>query len=68
MLYLYTLGYRHWLKVRLKEHEDICIKAFPDKSAIAKHAWTEDHPIHSNDTRTLQYATMKLVVKDAICI
>ena len=33
------------LETRLKEHKDACIKGFTDKSAIAEHAWTEDHPI-----------------------
>ena len=27
-----------------------------DKSAVAKHEWTEDHPIHWDDTWTLQHA------------
>ena len=50
--------------------EDACIKGFTDKSAIAEHAWTEDHPILWDDTRILQHAsqTMELVVKEAICI
>ena len=54
----------------LKEHKDTCIKGFTDKSAIAKHAWMEDHPIGWDDTRILQHAsrTMELVVKEAICI
>ena len=34
------------LETRLKEHKDTCIKGFMDKSAIAEHAWMEDHPIH----------------------
>ena len=44
---------------RLKEHKDACIKGFTDKSAIAEHALTEDHPIregsnlHMNGTREL---------------
>ena len=52
----------------MKEHKDTCIKGFMDKSAIAKHAWTKDHPIHWEDTRTLQHATrtMELVMKEAI--
>ena len=31
-----------------------------DKSAIAEHAWTEDHPIRLDDTRILQLATLSL--------
>ena len=36
------------LETRLKalEHKDACIKGFTNKSAIAEHAWTGDHPIH----------------------
>ena len=34
------------LGTRLKEHKDACIKCLMDKSAIAKHAWTNDHPIN----------------------
>ena len=45
------------LGTRLKEHKDACIKGFMDKCAIAKHAWTEDRPIHWDDTRILQHAT-----------
>ena len=59
------------LGTRLKEHKDVCIKGFTDKSAIAEHAWTpEDHPIRWDDTRILQHAsrTMELVVKEATCI
>ena len=33
---------RRRLETRLKVHKDACIK---DKSSIAEHAWTEDHPI-----------------------
>ena len=39
-------------------------------SAIAEHAWIEDHQINYDDTRILQHAsqTMELVVTEAICI
>ena len=54
------------LETRLKEYKG----CFMNKSAIAEHAWTEDHPIRWGDTRMLQHAsrTMELVVKEAICI
>ena len=60
---------RRRLETRLKEHKDACIKGFTDKSAIAEHAWMEDHPIRWDDTRILQHAsrTMELVIKEAIC-
>ena len=45
------------LETLLKEHKDACIKGFSDKSAIAEHAWMEDHPIHWDDTRILQHAS-----------
>ena len=44
------------LETRLKEHKDACIKGFTDKSAIAEHAWTEDHLIRWDDMRILQHA------------
>ena len=58
------------LEICLKECKEVCIKGFTDKSTIAKHDWTEDHPISWGDTRILQYAsqTMKLVIKEEICI
>ena len=45
------------LETHLKEHKDACIKGFTDKSAIAEHMWTEDHPIHCDDTKVLHYAS-----------
>ena len=44
------------LEIRLKEHKEACQT---DKSAIAEHAWTEDHPINWNDTKdyTAELAT-----------
>ena len=41
------------LKVRQKEHKDCCLKCQPDKSALAKHAWENDHPIKWNDSELL---------------
>ena len=43
------------LETRLKEHKDACIKGFTNTSAIAKHAWTEGHPIR---WVTLGYCSM----------
>ena len=58
------------LETRLKEHKDACIKCLADKSAIAEHAWTNDHPINWTETRVLQRAsrTMELVLKEALSI
>ena len=41
-----------------------------DKSAIAKHAWTNGHPICWDATKVLQRAsrTMELVMKESLSI
>ena len=45
-------------EIHLKEHKDVSIKGFTDKSAArAEHAWTEDDPIRWDDTRILQHAS-----------
>ena len=58
------------LETRLKEHKDACVRGETAKSAIAEHAWSEDHPIDWSNTRILQHAshTMELVMKEALCI
>lgn len=58
------------LETRLKEHKDACAKCLTDKSAIAEHAWTNDHPINWAETKVLQRAsrTMELVMKEALSI
>ena len=49
----------------MKEHKDGCAKCLMDKSAIAEHAWTNDHPINWAGTKILQHVsrTMQLVLK-----
>ena len=45
------------------------MKGSTDKSAIAAHAWTEDHPIRWGDARILQRASRSMefiVVKEVI--
>ena len=42
------------LGTRIKEHKDTCVKSLTDKSAIAEHAWTNDHPINWAETKILQ--------------
>ena len=37
---------------RLKHTQDICTRQ-PDKSALAKHAWENDHPIKWDDSELL---------------
>ena len=34
------------LGTRLKEHKNACVKYHMDKSAIAEHAWMNNHPIN----------------------
>ena len=70
IVYLYIGGTTRCLGTRLKGHKNTCTKGFTDKSTIAEHAWTDDHPIRWDDTRILQHLsrTMELVVKEAIRI
>ena len=58
------------LETRLKEHREACVRGQTSKSAIAEHAWTEDHPINWSGTKVIQRAshTMELVMKEALCI
>ena len=60
------------LGTRLKEHKDACVRCQIDKSAIAEHAWAEDHSINCSGTnlKILQHAshTIELVMKEALCI
>ena len=48
------------LKARLKEHKDACIKCLTDKSAIAEHAWANDHPINWVETRIVKRANQTM--------
>ena len=47
-----------------------CTRYLTDKSAIAEHAWANDHPINWAETKILQRAnrTMELVMKEALSI
>ena len=58
------------LETRLKEHKETCTRYLTDKSAIAEHAWANDHPINWAETKILQRAnrTMELVMKEALSI
>ena len=53
------------LGTRLKEHKDAFVRCQTDKSAIAEHAWSENHPINWSGTKSLQRAShsMELVTK-----
>ena len=58
------------LGTRIKEHKDACVKYHTEKSAIAEHAWTNDHPINWAETNILQRANraMELVLKESLSI
>ena len=58
------------LGTRIKEHKDACVKNLTDKSAIAEHAQTNDHPINWAETKILQRANraMELVLKESLPI
>ena len=58
------------LGTRLKEHKDTYVRNQTEKSAIAEHAWSNDHPINWSGTKILKRAshTMELVMKEAHCI
>ena len=55
------------LEINMKEQNDRYMhQRLHDKSAIAKHTWTEDHPIHwEDDTRILQ--STRQTMKETIC-
>ena len=42
------------LGTRIKVQKDTCVKSLTDKSAIAEHAWTNDHSINWAETKILQ--------------
>ena len=58
------------LGTRIKEHKDACVKDLTDKSTIAEHARTNDHPINWAETKILQRANraMELVLKESLSI
>ena len=58
------------LGTRIKEHKDACVKNLTDKSAIAEHARTNDHPINWTERKILQRANraMELVLKESLSI
>ena len=49
-VYMYIKKTIRRLETRLKEHKDACWKGFTSKSAMAEHAWTEQHPIKWRET------------------
>ena len=55
------------LETRLKEHKDACCKSQNKTSAIAEHAWQQDHPIDLEDTTILDNTSRhkELLLKEA---
>ena len=43
----------------MKEHKDACNQGQLEKSAIAEHAWRQDHPIERHDTQVLHQASRR---------
>ena len=58
------------LETRLKEHKDACCKGATDKSAVAEHAWTQQHSIEWKETTVLDHArrNRELLLKEALHI
>ena len=44
------------LETRLKEHKEACCKGHTADSAVAEHAWTEQHAIKWRETTVLDHA------------
>lgn len=58
-----TVETKRRLETRIKEHRDACVGDFMDRSAIAEHAWTQEHRINWNEVRMLDCA-----VREEPCI
>ena len=58
------------LETRVKEHEEACKKGELDKSALAEHAWTNQHPIKWNEATVVARAKnqIELRLKEALDI
>ena len=54
----------------MKEHRDACVKQDLQKSAIAEHAWTNDHPIRWEESKVIDKARFEgeLRIKEALHI
>ena len=58
------------LEMTIEDHKDAYMKCPTDKSALAEHAWTNDHPINWPGTKDLLRAsrTMELVLKESLSV
>ena len=55
---------------RVNEHKDACVRCEIDKSALAEHAWNEEHPVAWDKATILDKDSMRmrLVIKEALHI
>ena len=51
------------LETRLREHKDACKRGETEKSAVAEHAWTEEHPILWDQTKVIDRANRQDVLR-----
>ena len=58
------------LKKRIKEQKDACRKGATEKSTVAEHAWTNQHPILWDETTVIDQARRQteLFLKEALHI
>ena len=58
------------LETRIKEHKDACNQQQIEKSAVAEHAWEEDHPNEWSGTSIMEHARgyKELLMKEALLI
>ena len=54
----------------MKEHQDACEEGLIERSAIAEHAWTQQHPIAWEKAAAVDQARRKkeLILKEALHI
>ena len=60
----------HRIETRIAEHKEACSRGELEKSAIAEHAWQNQHSIEWDGTRIVDRASgrMELVLKEALHI
>ena len=58
------------LETRMKEHQDACRRGMVERSAIAEHAWENQHPIKWEETEIVDQARRpkELLLKEALHI
>ena len=58
------------LETRMKEHQDACRKGLTERSAVAEHAWDQQHQIEWKEAMIVDQArgSKELLVKEALHI